>query len=235
MVGIIACHTVLAQGTILFRNAGVGVDAPMYNFTGGLVAPLPEYRVALYAGNNAFQLEQLAYTSFTSPGYFGDSTPVLLPRLNPDLPIFFQVKIWNTYTGSTYEEAVSNDGPTSSTEVRVLQGHLGDSTKDPPIPPPELLGLQSVQFPGGIISWVRVSKTSIGTNGFGFNLTGSCGTIAVQATTNLANPTWVPLLSTNIPNGLLRFSDPEWTNSPSRFYLILRPRCCDPPCGGGPD
>lgn len=54
---------------------------------------------------------------------------------------------------------------------------------------------------------------------FGFNITGSPGQGAViEASTNLA--TWTPL-GTNVIGGTpLYFSDPSWTNYPSRFYRL---------------
>jgi hypothetical protein len=45
----------------------------------------------------------------------------------------------------------------------------------------------------------------------------------LEACTNLANVTWVPLQSCNLTNGLLYFSDPQWTNYPSRYYRLRSP------------
>jgi len=72
----------------------------------------------------------------------------------------------------------------------------------------------------------QVSNASCGvrTNRFGFNITGTTNIpIVLEACTNLANPTWVPLQSCNLTNGLLYFSDPNWTNYPGRFYRIHSP------------
>ena len=62
------------------------------------------------------------------------------------------------------------------------------------------------------------------TNRFGFNITAVTGTNAlpfvVEACTNLANPTWLPLRTNT---GSLYFSDPQWTNYPGRFYRLRSP------------
>ncbi|MGD0350484.1 MAG: leucine-rich repeat protein [Verrucomicrobiota bacterium] len=62
------------------------------------------------------------------------------------------------------------------------------------------------------------------TNCFGFNITGTTNIpIVLEACTNLAGPTWIPLQSCSLTNGSLHFSDPDWTNYPSRFYRIRAP------------
>jgi hypothetical protein len=66
-------------------------------------------------------------------------------------------------------------------------------------------------------------------NQFGFNITGSSNlVIVVEANTNLASPTWIPVgtntLNTFIgTNGSSYFSDPQWTNYPGRFYRFRSP------------
>jgi len=71
---------------------------------------------------------------------------------------------------------------------------------------------------------VQPSSLGLRSNQFGFNITGSSNlVVVVKASTNLANPTWYPL-KTNILNGNpLYFTDPQWTNYPSRFYGLSMP------------
>jgi hypothetical protein len=65
------------------------------------------------------------------------------------------------------------------------------------------------------------SPFGIQSNQFGFNITGTTNlAITVEGCTNLTNPTWTPLLTCYITNGSIYFSDPQWTNYPSRFYRI---------------
>jgi hypothetical protein len=62
------------------------------------------------------------------------------------------------------------------------------------------------------------------TNRFGFDITGSSNlVIVVEASTNLANLVWLPVSTNNLTGGSAYFSDPQWTNYPSRFYRLRSP------------
>ena len=84
------------------------------------------------------------------------------------------------------------------------------------------------------VSWNPRAQTGDGSfgvriNQFAFNLTGSSNlVVVVEASTNLASPVWLPVstntLNTYIgTNGTSYFSDPQWTNYPSRFYRLRSP------------
>ena len=61
-------------------------------------------------------------------------------------------------------------------------------------------------------------------NQFGFNITGASSlVIVVESCTNLANPTWSPLQTITPAEDPYYFSDPDWTNCPSRFYRLRSP------------
>jgi hypothetical protein len=69
-----------------------------------------------------------------------------------------------------------------------------------------------------------MQASGVGPAGFGFNITGTADIpIVIEAATNLANATWVPLQSLNLTNGAFYFNDPNWTNYPSRNYRIRSP------------
>jgi hypothetical protein len=60
-------------------------------------------------------------------------------------------------------------------------------------------------------------------NQFGFNLTGTANLpVVVEACTNLGG-VWTPLFTGYVTNGSIYFSDPHWTNYPSRFYRVRSP------------
>jgi len=62
------------------------------------------------------------------------------------------------------------------------------------------------------------------TNCFGFNLTGlSNQVIVVEACTNLFHPLWQPVQTNTLTGGSLYFSDPQWTDHPTRFYRVRSP------------
>jgi hypothetical protein len=75
-----------------------------------------------------------------------------------------------------------------------------------------------------VVLWnpqVQTSDGSFGvrTNHVGFNITGTSNLVIVmEACTNLANPVWSPLQTITLTGSPAYFSDPNWTNYPSRFY-----------------
>jgi hypothetical protein len=59
---------------------------------------------------------------------------------------------------------------------------------------------------------------------FGFTITGANNlVIVVEASTNLANPAWIPVGTNTLTGGSFYFSDPRWTNHPARFYRLRSP------------
>ena len=58
-------------------------------------------------------------------------------------------------------------------------------------------------------------------NQFGFNINWARGmVVAVEACTNLANPTWSSVATNTLISGSVYFSDPKWTNYPGGFYRV---------------
>ena len=61
---------------------------------------------------------------------------------------------------------------------------------------------------------------------FGFNIIApQIYSLVVETCTNLTNPLWTPLATVILPtsNGPYYFSDPQWTNNPSRYYRLGLP------------
>jgi hypothetical protein len=79
------------------------------------------------------------------------------------------------------------------------------------------------------ILWNPQAQTTDGSfgvqnNQFGFNITGTADIpIVVEACTNLANAKWTPLQSCLVTNGSIYFSDPQYSNLPSRIYRLRSP------------
>ncbi len=68
------------------------------------------------------------------------------------------------------------------------------------------------------------ASPGVRTNQFGFTITGTSNlVVVVKASTNLANPNWSPLATNTLASGSFYFSDPQWTNFPSRFYRLYWP------------
>lgn len=77
--------------------------------------------------------------------------------------------------------------------------------------------------------WLPRMQTSgpsfgLGTNPFGFIMKwASDRTVVVETCANLANPAWSPVGTNTIIDGWSYFSDPQWTNYPTRFYRLRWP------------
>jgi hypothetical protein len=70
----------------------------------------------------------------------------------------------------------------------------------------------------------NVSNFGLLNNAFSFTISWATNvSVMVEASTNLANPVWTPLQTLRLTNGSSYFSDPQWTNSPARFYRISSP------------
>ena len=58
-------------------------------------------------------------------------------------------------------------------------------------------------------------------NQFGFNVTWADGmSLVVEASTSLSNPVWSHVVTNTLSGGTFYFTDPQWTNYPSRFYRV---------------
>jgi hypothetical protein len=77
--------------------------------------------------------------------------------------------------------------------------------------------------------WVRPAPTILThdfrfgpqTNGFGFVLSWATNaTVAVDTTPSLSEPTWSPVSTNTLVNGVASFTDPDWKNYPARFYRV---------------
>jgi hypothetical protein len=61
-------------------------------------------------------------------------------------------------------------------------------------------------------------------NQFGFNIAGTPDMpLVIEASAALPAGSWTPLQTCTLTNGLLYFSDPQWTNYSKRFYRIRSP------------
>jgi hypothetical protein len=70
----------------------------------------------------------------------------------------------------------------------------------------------------------QAQGAGVRTNSFGFIITGTTNIpLVVEACTNLTNARWTPLQTCTLTNGSIYFSDPQWTNYPTRFYRIRSP------------
>jgi hypothetical protein len=64
-------------------------------------------------------------------------------------------------------------------------------------------------------------SVGVQTNGFSFTVSWATNaSVVVEASTDLKNPSWLPVQTNALSNGVVNFTDPRWTNYSSRFYRI---------------
>lgn len=79
------------------------------------------------------------------------------------------------------------------------------------------------------VLWNPTAATNDGSfgvrqNAFGFNIAGTPDIpLVVEASSSLAAQSWAPLQRCTLTNGLIYFSDAQWTNYSGRFYRIRSP------------
>ena len=67
----------------------------------------------------------------------------------------------------------------------------------------------------------RDDSLGVHANQFGFNITWASGQVVmVEASTELVNPVWSPLQTITLTGDSVRFTDPEGSKEPTRFYRV---------------
>jgi hypothetical protein len=142
-------------------------------------------------------------TSIVIPGSVADLGSAAFAGCSSLKRVFFK-------GGAPSVDPTGFDGANTNTTVYYLPGTIG----------------WGATFAGRpAVLWNPLMQTSgVGSAGFGLNITGTADIpIVIEAATSLANTTWVALQSLNLTNGAFFFSDPNWTNYPTRFYRIRSP------------
>jgi hypothetical protein len=73
------------------------------------------------------------------------------------------------------------------------------------------------------LSYPMILNSSLGVQSNQSDFTVSWATnlnVVVEAATDLSNPFWSPLTTNALSGGTFYFTDPQWTNYPSRFYRV---------------
>ncbi|HWD18233.1 MAG TPA: leucine-rich repeat protein [Verrucomicrobiae bacterium] len=68
------------------------------------------------------------------------------------------------------------------------------------------------------------ASVGVRSNQFSFTVSWATNTpVVVEACANLAAPVWQPLSTNTLTNGVIYFSDPNWTNYSARYYRLRSP------------
>ena len=74
------------------------------------------------------------------------------------------------------------------------------------------------------LAQTRDANFGVRTGRFGFNITGTTNIpIVVEASTSIISPNWVTVQNYSLTNGLIYFSDSQWTSHLTHFYRIRSP------------
>jgi hypothetical protein len=153
---LLSCGQVWAQGTVYFYNhvPSAGLDAPVYDTDGKTPLLGAQFQAQLYAGASAESLGPVgAVAYFTSqPGYwlnYDGSLTRIIPGVAAGSVAYAQVRVWSSYSGTTYERAAAVNGKHGqSTVFTVLTGGDTQGGTEPPSFPGYLTELRSFNLTG---------------------------------------------------------------------------------------
>ena len=187
----------IGNGVIGIGNAAFRMCAELRNATiGNSVSSIGGYAFAYCSG----------LTNITIPGSVANIAQNAFYTCPGLTGVYFQSNAPTT----TYPLFNGDDNVT----VYYLPGTEGWTSPLAGLPP----GLWNPQMQTGDDSF------GVRTNSFGFNITGTANIpMVVETTTSLENAAWSPILNCTLTNGSNYFSDPQWTNYPTRFYRIRSP------------
>ncbi|SRR6266568_3970610 len=149
------CHPTRcsSQGTVVFSNGGAP-GAITDSLTGRPAEVGTTFSVALYFAQDGIidpgllvQIGPTIHINF-SPGYFYGGT-YTAPTLTPGGFGMFQVRVWETSFGSTFEQALANTAPQNGRlalagESGILRVMTSYPFADPPLPPTPLVPFPAV-------------------------------------------------------------------------------------------
>ena len=126
-----------AQGTLVFRNHGNLIDAPVFDVDGRTPLAGSAYCAQLYLGVSPDSLgpvsSMVTFRERTAAGYL----PATLVTIEGWGPRYFQIRAWESSAGATYEEAVAAGGRFGFSNTILVDALV------PPAGPGEPIGLES--------------------------------------------------------------------------------------------
>jgi hypothetical protein len=151
LLAVLACvpAPARAQGTVNFRNKATGVDAPDFDVDCTTKLSGSAFSASLYASPNPDPASMVALGSPTVfltgilSGYYNGGTRTI-PGIPPGAVGFFQVRVWESACGATFEQALAIVPTCKRAVSQVFAVQTGDGFS----PPPELVGLNSFCLTG---------------------------------------------------------------------------------------
>jgi hypothetical protein len=113
-IPLLAGWSLFGQGSVMFENAGAGLNAPITNGLTGLRVSGSGFVAQLYyaPGTSALEADLTSLSGVApfsgSPGYFFGGLRVTDANTPPGASATFQVRAWEAALGATFEEALAN-------------------------------------------------------------------------------------------------------------------------------
>ena len=211
-------------GMLDFRNhalssLGSTNDAPVFDVDG--ITPLngPRYVAHLYAGTT---LDTMRPTASPTPfrtgfqaGYFV-SKVVTFPNIPPGIPIFAQIRVWESSRGNSYEEARALGGKFGRSSI--MQVTLGGGLT----PPQRLVAISRFSLQAGLpaftvgqIEFLQRDQD----DSLLWQLRGEAGfRYVVEKTSLTASLDWHPLIVLTNTSGTVTFSDQIGSGEGTALY-----------------
>jgi hypothetical protein len=143
----LACLAAHSQGTVRFANLGPGVNAPVYLSDQVTKASGSQFQAELFGGTSIDSMTPLSTLAFgvgAIAGYIQFPTTVEIPGVFPWQTAWVQVKVWNTVSGATFDQALASGLPDSWWASSVFSVVTGGGFQGPPPAPLTGLGTSPV-------------------------------------------------------------------------------------------
>lgn len=155
LICLLAAASAFAQGQVNFGNlsGASGLNAPITMGDGTTRLSGAQYQAQLLAGATAGSLTAVATSPFLTgggAGYFNGGV-VTLAGIPGGTAGFFQVVVWNTTAGASYDLALASGLENAYGFSGVFSVVTGNPAGSPPTTPAALVGLQSFSLNAEII------------------------------------------------------------------------------------
>jgi hypothetical protein len=208
------CYRLSAITVADFNSSYSSADCVLFNKSQTTLVEFPGGKVGSYTIPNT--VTNIGASAFAGSGL----TNVTIPNSVTSIGARAFIGCYNL-TGAYFQgnapSADSSVFPANNPTVYYLPGTTGWGSTFAGLP----TALWTLPYP--LILDGNHSSPSFGiqTNQFGFTVSWATNlNVVVEASTDLANPVWSPVQTNTLQGGYFKFSDPQWTKYPKRFYRV---------------
>jgi hypothetical protein len=225
---------VTMQSEGFFNGTGFisGVEAWYFALLTSSNATGPFVFTGIYATNSATAIGRFVNNGVAVPPILdrvGPSNYVSVPIWAPGTFRYYMVAGWLSSLGPGFNPAWLYGGGDFRTAFSSVGSGIagGTDSQGRPWPPLRLFGGTGITEGFSfccLLSYFHFFNPSVADGaGFGFQFNAgppAAASLVIEASTNLAPQSWIPVQTLPMTNATMYFSDPEWTNYPNRFYRL---------------